>query len=198
MELDLQIHTAWVGFRYSARPDQGWAYGFNHCRNAAFNTAVLTREADEDNMTIVEYERDSYIISTNKSKLDVNLIYDYLTNQSYWAKGRSLDVVRKTIENSLCFGVYRGGQQVGFARLVTDYATFAWLCDVFLLPGERGKGLGKWLVSSIIEHPDLHNFRRIMLATSDAHELYQRYAGFTPLKQPDWIMERVEMPSELE
>jgi GNAT superfamily N-acetyltransferase len=149
-------------------------------------------QADEETMTIVEFERDSYLISTNKSKLDVNLIYDYLNNTAYWAKGRSLEVVRKTIENSLCFGVYRGGQQVGFARVITDYATFAWLCDVFILDSEQSKGLGKWLVSSIMEHPELHGVRRMMLATRDAHELYRRYGGFTPLKQPKWIMERLE------
>jgi GNAT superfamily N-acetyltransferase len=141
-------------------------------------------------MAIVEYERNGFLISTNKAKLDVGAIHDYLSNSSYWAQGRPVEVVRKSIQNSLCFGVYHGNQQIGFARVVTDYATFAWLCDVFILESHRGQGLGKWLVECITRHPDLQMLRRMLLATRDAHELYRNYAGFTPLARPESIMER--------
>lgn len=142
-------------------------------------------------MAIVEYQRNGILISTNKSKLDVGMIHDFLANSSYWAKDRPMEIVEKTIQNSLCFGIYSGSKQIGFARVVTDYAVFAWLCDVFILDSYRGQGLGKWLVESIIRHPDLQNLRRIMLATSDAQSLYQKYGDFRPLERPDWIMERV-------
>lgn len=144
-------------------------------------------------MAIVEYERNGFLISTNKAKLDVGAIHDYLSNTSYWAQGRPVEVVRKSIQNSLCFGVYHGSQQIGFARVVTDYATFAWLCDLFILEPHRGLGLGKWLVECITRHPDLQTLRRMMLATRDAHELYRAYAGFTPLAHPDMMMERFNL-----
>ena len=95
---------------------------------------------------------------------------------SYWAQGRSFEAVQKSVEHSLCFGVYAGRQQVGFARVVTDYATFAWLCDVFILESHRGKGLGKRLIECVVAHPELQSVR-FMLATRDAHELYRRYGG---------------------
>jgi len=141
-------------------------------------------------MAIVEYERNGYLISTNKAKLNLDLIHSYLANTSYWAKGRSLEVVRRSIQNSLSFGVYHGSLQIGFARVITDFATFAWMCDLFILESYQGHGLGKWLLESIIQHPDLQGLRRMMLATRDAHTLYSTYGGFTPLSQPDWIMER--------
>jgi GNAT superfamily N-acetyltransferase len=140
-------------------------------------------------MAIVEYERNGHLISTNKTKLDVRMVHDYLANTSYWAQNRPLDVVKRSIQHSLCFGLYEGSQQIGFARVVTDYATFAWLCDVFILDAHQGKGLGKWLVECVFRHPDLQGLRRIMLATRDAHELYHRYADFQPLSQPEWMME---------
>lgn len=142
-------------------------------------------------MAIVEYERNGYLISTNKAKLNLSLIHNYLANTSYWAEGRPLEVVKKSIQNSLCFGVYQVDQQIGFARVITDYATFAWMCDLFILHEFKGRGLGKWLLESIIRHPDLQGLRRIMLATRDAHSLYSSYGGFASLAQPDWIMERV-------
>jgi GNAT superfamily N-acetyltransferase len=128
-------------------------------------------------VTIVENERDGYVISTDKTKLDVGMICTFLSETSYWAKGRALDVIARSIDNSLCFGVYKDGRQIGFARAVTDCATFAWLCDVFILDAHRGQGLGKWLVESVVAHPDLQGVL-FFLGTRDAHELYRRYGGF--------------------
>ena len=133
---------------------------------------------------------DEFTISTDKTRLNIPLIHEYLSQRSYWARGRSFDVVRKSIEQSLCFGLYRGDEQVGFARVVTDGATFAWICDVFILETVRGRGLGKRLVRAVVEYPELQGLRRLMLATKDAHELYQRYGGFTKLQSPDRWMER--------
>jgi GNAT superfamily N-acetyltransferase len=138
----------------------------------------------------VEYYRDGFSISTDKSKLDVGVIHEYLSERSYWAQGRPLDVVQKAIEHSVCFGVYDDDQQVGFARVVTDYATFAWLCDVFILESHRGRGLGKWLIACVVAHPDLRGFKNFLLATSDAHELYRRYGGFDSLEKPEKWMRR--------
>ncbi|HKJ42204.1 MAG TPA: GNAT family N-acetyltransferase [Sunxiuqinia sp.] len=128
-------------------------------------------------------------ISTNKSLLDIPMIHSYLSERSYWAKGRSLEIVQKSIENSLCFGLYdETGRQLGFARVVTDYAVFGWLMDVFMLEEHRGNGHGKKLMDAIVNHPDLKNLRRMGLGTDDAHELYKQY-GFTNLSKPENMME---------
>jgi GNAT superfamily N-acetyltransferase len=140
-----------------------------------------------------EVERDGYTISTDKTKLDVDAIHAYLSERSYWAEGRAREIVEQSIANSLCFGVYEGTRPAGFARIVTDYALFAWLCDVFILEDYRGRGLGKWLVETINAHPVLANIRRIYLATYDAHELYRRYGGFESLPAPEyWMVRRLE------
>ncbi|MGB7923214.1 MAG: GNAT family N-acetyltransferase [Pyrinomonadaceae bacterium] len=136
-----------------------------------------------------EWRRGEYLISTDQARLDIAAIHDYLSNSSYWAVGRSLETVRRSIEHSLAFGLYRDSRLVGFARVITDYATFAWLADVFVLDQFRGQGLGKWLVDVIIEHPELQGFRRWVLATKDAHELYRR-VGFIELARPERWMER--------
>ena len=136
-----------------------------------------------------EWRRDQYTISTDKERLDVRLIHDFLSNTSYWATGRKIEIVQRSIENSLNFGIYKGNEQVGFARVVTDYATFAWLADVFLLEDHRGRGLGTWLMQVIISHPSLQGFRRWVLSTRDAHELYRR-VGFRELHRPERWMER--------
>ncbi len=143
-------------------------------------------------MTESEYQRGEYRISTDKAKLHLPLIHDFLSQSSYWAQGRAFAVVEKSIEHSLCFGVYAGEQQVGFARVVTDYATFAWLCDVFIVDSHRGQGLSKWLVECVTGHPDLQSVVRFVLATRDAHELYQRYGGFQQLANPEWWMARTK------
>jgi GNAT superfamily N-acetyltransferase len=138
--------------------------------------------------------KNSFYISTDKSKLDLDLIHRFLSGESYWAKGRSIDVVRKSIDNSLCFGVFHDHAQIGFARVVSDHAVFAWILDVFILDGFRKNGLGKLLMETIMNHPDLQGLQRWGLATEDAHGLYDRY-GFTGLKKPGTFMERVSAPS---
>ena len=137
------------------------------------------------------WQRDEYTISTDRSRLNLDLIHDYVSNNSYWGKGRLREVVQRSIENSLPFGIYKGNEQVGFARIVTDYATFAWVADVFVLSEHRGRGLSKWLMEVIIAHPQLQGFRRWVLSTKDAHGLYEPY-GFIPLKRPERWMERFD------
>ena len=136
-----------------------------------------------------QWQKGEFQISTDKRRLDLDVIHHFLSNRSYWAQGRSVEVVKRWIDNSLNFGVYKGDQQIGFARVVTDYATFAWLADVFLLEDYRGQGIGKWLVEVILTHPQLQGFRRWALATKDAHELYRRF-GFDELRRPERWMER--------
>lgn len=128
------------------------------------------------------WQKDDYTITTDKSALDIHVIHQFLS-QSYWAAGVPVAIVQKAIDGSLCFGVFHGGQQAGFARVVTDKATFAWLADVFIVESHRGKGLSKWLMEIITAHPDLQGLRRFMLATRDAHGLYRQF-GF---KEPEQI-----------
>ena len=135
----------------------------------------------------MEIQKEGYIISTDRTKIDVNKLHDFLSH-SYWAEGIPMDVMKKSIENSLCFGLYFKNEQIGFARVVTDFATYAYLADVFIAEEERGKGLSKWMMKVIIDHPQLQGLRRFMLATRDAHGLYAQY-GFSPLKKPDRWME---------
>jgi GNAT superfamily N-acetyltransferase len=131
----------------------------------------------------------TYTISTERNHLDLPMIHQFLSERSYWAKGRSMEAVQVTIANSICFGVYtETGKQVGFARMVTDYAVFGWLMDVFILEEYRGKGLGKLLMQSVMAHPVLKNLRRIGLGTSDAHGLYEQF-GFSGLSKPQNMME---------
>ncbi len=133
------------------------------------------------------YLKKGFIISTDKTLLDVDAIYNYLAKESYWAKGIDKEKVIRSIDNSTCFGVYKDGHQVGFARVVTDKATFAYLADVFITDGFRGLGLSKWLVQTILAHPDLQGLRRWLLATADAHGLYNQF-GFIPLTSPErWM-----------
>lgn len=129
-------------------------------------------------------------ISTDRSRLDIVYIHRYLSEECYWAIGRSRAVVEKSLANSLNFGVYDGDRQIGFARVVTDYATFAWLCDVFIDAAYRGQGLGRRLVETVIAHPELQGLRNFILATRDAHELYRQYGGFETLAAPDRWMAR--------
>ncbi len=134
-----------------------------------------------------EYQRDHFIISTDSARVDVDAVHAYLT-RSYWAEGIPQDIVARSISHSLCFGMYTGDKQIGFARVISDRATYAYLADVYILEDYRGQGLGKWLMACIMAHPDLQGLRRWSLATRDAHGLYRQY-GFTELKAPDRYME---------
>lgn len=132
--------------------------------------------------------KDKFYISTNKSKLDIQMIHNFL-KASYWAENVPLATVEKSINNSLSFGVYEVDQQVGFARVITDYATSALLKDVFILEPYRGQGLGKWFVEYILKYPELQDVQRWLLVTKDAHGLYRRY-GFKNLTEPEKMMMR--------
>ncbi|MCA1397160.1 GNAT family N-acetyltransferase [Bradyrhizobium sp. BRP56] len=131
-----------------------------------------------------------YEISADPHRLDVEVIHTFLAKDSYWARGIPRSTVQRAIDNSICFGVYHGAAQVGFARIVTDRSTFALLADVFILEAHRGKGLSKWLVRCVVEHEDLQGLRRFLLATSDAHGLYRQF-GFEALGNPSRFMEIV-------
>ena len=127
-------------------------------------------------------------ISTDKTKLNIDLIHEYLSQESYWAIGRDIEVVKQSIDNSLCFGLYLDNKQIGFARVVSDYAVFAWIMDVFILKDYRGHGYGKKLMNSIMTHEKLQNLQRWGLGTDDAHGLYEQF-GFKPLSKPKNMME---------
>lgn len=131
--------------------------------------------------------KDDYTISTDKDILNIPYIHQFLT-RSYWAEGIPIHTVQRSIHGSLCFGVYKGQQQIGFARVISDLATYAYLADVFIDEAYRGKGLSKWLVKVILGYPDLQGLRRFELGTRDAHSLYARF-GFTPLPNPDIFMQ---------
>ncbi|WP_207433984.1 GNAT family N-acetyltransferase [Sabulibacter ruber] len=134
-----------------------------------------------------EVNPNGYLLSFDKELLQLNVIHDFLS-QSYWSEGIPRSTVARAIKSSLCVGVYYAGEQVGFARVITDYTTFAYLCDVFVLEPHRGQGLAKWMVKALQSHPELQGLRRWMLATADAHHLYEQ-RGFTPLAQPERFMQ---------
>lgn len=134
-------------------------------------------------------EENSYIISTDKSKIDLHLVHHYLSQESYWAKNIPLHLVERSIENSLVFGVYQGKNQVGFARIISDFATFAYLADVFILTEHRGLGLSKMLLEHITGYPSLQGLRKWVLGTADAHELYKKF-GWDATENPSIWMER--------
>jgi GNAT superfamily N-acetyltransferase len=137
----------------------------------------------------MEWKRGDYTISTEKEKLDRGAIHEFL-RRSYWAGGIPREIVDRSIENSLCFGLYEGERFVGFARVISDNATFGYLSDVFVLESHRGRGLATWFMETILAHPDLQGIRRWMLATRDAHGLYRK-VGFTELSKPERIMEKL-------
>lgn len=144
---------------------------------------------------VFETHREQFTISTNPARLDIDAIVDMLS-RAYWAIGRSRERTERAIKHSLVFGVYEGDKQVGVARVVTDYSIFAYLCDVFILESYRAHGLGKWLIQTILEHPDLREMRRWLLVTSDAHGLYRQY-GFTAIDDPEhWMQNFQHFPEE--
>jgi GNAT superfamily N-acetyltransferase len=141
-------------------------------------------------MEIVEQSKDGFVVSTDPVRINLEVVHGYLSG-SYWARDIPLGLVKKSIENSLCFGVYEeaGGAQVGFARVISDYATYAYLADVFILEEYRGRGLSKWLMECILAHPQLQLPRSFYLATRDAHGLYSQF-GFAPVESPERYMVR--------
>jgi GNAT superfamily N-acetyltransferase len=138
---------------------------------------------------IMRTKKGEYEIDTDKRRLDIAGIHKFLSTESYWAKNRTLEQTLTAIENSLCYGIYKGRSQVGFARVVTDRATFAYIGDVYVLQEHRGQALSKWLMQTIIDQPDMQGLRRWLLATKDAHGLYENY-GFSTLVHPERWMER--------
>jgi GNAT superfamily N-acetyltransferase len=139
--------------------------------------------------------KDDYEIDDDSARLDLDVIQGFLTT-SYWAEGVPRDVVARSVAGSLNLGLYHAGSQVGFTRAVTDRATFAWVCDVFVLPGHRGRGLAHWMVETLRAHPDLPGLRRFLLATSDAHQVYAD-CGFAPLADPGSYLEVKRSPRDL-
>jgi GNAT superfamily N-acetyltransferase len=138
-----------------------------------------------------EREADGWLFSTDRAQLDIELIHAFLSRESYWVRGIRRELVERAIANSICFGVYADGRQLGFARVVSDGAGFAYLADVFVVRSARGRGLGKRLVEFVMAHPDLQRIRRFLLATQDAHGLYAQF-GFAPLTAPERFMERYD------
>jgi len=142
--------------------------------------------ANKKGLTVI----DGYMISTDKARLDIPAIHDYLCNRSYWGQGRTIETVRKSIENSLCFGIYdKDNQLAGFARVVSDFTIFAYLLDLFILEGHRKRGLGKWFVERIVNDSVFKDIRFWRLDTKDAHELYKKF-GFREPAFPEKIMEK--------
>lgn len=136
------------------------------------------------------YEKiiNNYLFSTDRSKLQLDVIHNYLSKESYWAQNMPLDLIKESINGSICFAIYSNNEQIAYARVITDNATFAYLADVFVLEEHRGKGLSKELMRFIMDHPSLKHLRRFMLATRDAHGLYKQF-GFNALAKPETMME---------
>lgn len=134
------------------------------------------------------WQRDGFEVSDDRRRLDLAAVHRFISTESYWAAGISEAILARAIANSLCFGLYRGAVQAGFARVVTDRATYAYLCDVYVEREHRGAGLGKWLVACVLEHPDLQGLRRIALMTRDAHDLYRPF-GFQALPEATRYLE---------
>jgi len=140
-------------------------------------------------LPFLSYQKGDFAVYTDPAKLDMAAIHGYLS-RAYWSEGIPRDIVEKAIANSLCFGLFHGENQIGLARVVTDRATYAYLCDVYVLEEFRGKGFGVWLMECVMSHPDLQGLRRFSLATRDAHSLYEKF-GFAELKKPESQMETV-------
>jgi GNAT superfamily N-acetyltransferase len=144
----------------------------------------------------MERARDDYMISDDRSRLDRELIHRFLSEEAYWSPGIPRAVVDRALDNSICFGIYHGDELAAFARVVTDRATFGYLADVFVVDAHRGRGLGKWLVETVLEHPDLQGLRQFILGTADAHELYERF-GWRPLPDPGRFMTIERKPGDI-
>jgi GNAT superfamily N-acetyltransferase len=139
-------------------------------------------------MNSVQFKKDEFFISTDRTLIQFNVVHDYLSKESYWAQGRSAEIVSKSINCSLCFGLYKNSQQIGFARVITDYSVFAYILDLFIIKDYQRQGLGKWLMSCIMMHPDLQGKLKWVLSTRDAHGLYEKF-HFSKLEYPENWME---------
>lgn len=139
-------------------------------------------------MENIKVFRGEYLITTNKSELDIEAIHDFLCNQSYWSKNIPIDIVRKSVEHSLNFGLFHVDKQIGYARVISDFSTIAYLGDVYVLTEYRGNGLSKWLMEEVMKHPELQGLRRWILLTSSAHELYKKF-GWQEVAKPELYME---------
>jgi enamine deaminase RidA (YjgF/YER057c/UK114 family) len=149
--------------------------------------ASVEREPSAEHEAVIEAERDGYTVSTDRRRLDLPSMHRFLRT-SYWSPGLPFEMMTRAVAASLCFGLYRGREQVGFARVITDGSTFAYLCDVYVLEGHRGRGLGRWLMAVVTGHPSLQGLRRFVLVTRDAHGLYAG-CGFQSLARPESYME---------
>ena len=166
------------------RPTRGVSHRLPSC--LCSDSAGSSVPRGESAGVTYERHRGEFVITTDDRRFDLDAIYAYLSGEAYWSIGIPRDVLVRAIQNSLCFGLLHDGTQAGFLRVVTDRATFAWVCDVYVRADQRGKGLGAWLVECMLDHPDLKGLRRIVLATRDAHGLYAR-AGFTKLQAERWM-----------
>jgi GNAT superfamily N-acetyltransferase len=158
-----------------------------HSEADAASILVQLCQPTEPEMQKHEYRRGEFTVSTEAARLDLDVIHKYLSEESYWSAGIPRETLEWAVAGSLCFGLYEGSRQVGFARVVTDAATFAYLCDVFVITSHRGQGLGTWLMECVMSHPQLQGLRRFVLATRDAHALYRRL-GFTSPADPSAYM----------
>jgi len=140
---------------------------------------------------IINFSKDNYLITTDRNKIDINAVCSFLA-KSYWASNRKKETILTSIENSLCFSLFREDKQIGIARVITDCATFAYLCDVYIDQSYRGKGLGHWLMECILSHPSLRNIGRFCLVTKDAHDFYRNH-GFSELKHVEKYMEKLNI-----
>ncbi len=139
-------------------------------------------------MQLIKVTKGAYFITTDSTKMDVTAIHKFLSEESHWAKNVPFTIVQKSVEHSLCFGIFYRNLQVGFARVISDYATIAYLGDVYIIPQHRKKGLSKWLMEVVLAHPDLQRLRRWILLTADAHDLYKQF-GWQPVAKPERYME---------
>ncbi len=138
-------------------------------------------------MNIVTETNNGYLISTDKSKLNLDMIHQFLANESHWARNIPADRVKKSIENSLCFGLYFEDKQIGFARVISDYSTIAYLGDLFILKEHRGQGLSRWMLEVIMNHPDLSGLKRWILVSKEAHDVYQQYGWAMVARPVNWV-----------
>ncbi|MDP4116298.1 MAG: GNAT family N-acetyltransferase [Bacteroidota bacterium] len=141
-------------------------------------------------MQTITVQKDDFIITTDKSKLDTSVIHDFLSNHSYWSRNIPLEKVKTAFDNSLNFGLFHNSRQIGYARVISDFSQIAYLADVFIVEEYRGRGLSKWLMQTIMSHPNLQGLRKWVLVTKDAHELYKKF-GWQPISSPEKWMEKV-------